>query len=81
MNDSLLIRQRLIGTAVGVTIPLLILIAIGYCVSMGSESTQSYELVTHNRQPILAQAALFLGAVGFYIPGLLKSNKESMIGE
>ena len=81
MNDSLLIRQQLIGTAVGVMILLLILMAIGYCVSTGSEGTQYYDLVTHNWQPILAQAALFLGAVGFYIPGLLKSNKESMIGE
>ncbi len=48
---------------------------------MGSKGTQSFDLVTNNWQPILAQAALFLGVVGFYIPGLLKSNKESVIGE
>ena len=73
-------RQRLIGTAVGAMIPLLILLPIGFSLPMGGEGTQYYDLVTNIWQPILAQATLFLGVVGFYIPGLLKSNKEPVIG-
>jgi hypothetical protein len=80
-SSKLLVTQRLIGTAVGALIPLLILLPIGYSVPMGTEGMQYYDLVTNHWQPILAQAALFAGIVGFYIPGLLKSNKETFMGE
>ena len=71
-----LLYQRLIGTAVGALIPLLILLPIGLSVPMGDEGTQFYDLVSNNWQPILAQTSLFAGIVGFYIPGLLKTKKN-----
>jgi hypothetical protein len=80
-SDKLLVSQRLIGTAVGAIIPLLILIPIGFSVPMGGESTQYYDLVTNNWQPVMAQASVFAGIIGFYLPGLLKNNKEPVIEE
>jgi hypothetical protein len=80
-SDKLLVAQRLIGTAVGAIIPLLILLAIGFSVPIGGAGTQYYDLVTNNWQPIMAQASVFAGILGFYLPGLLKSNKEHVIGE
>jgi hypothetical protein len=80
-SDKLLVVQRLIGTAVGAIIPLLILIPIGFSVPMGGESTQYYDLVTNNWQPVMAQASVFAGIIGFYLPGLLKNNKEPVIEE
>ena len=68
--------QRLIGSAIGALIPLLILVPIGYSIPIGAEGTQFYDLVSNNWQPTLAQTSLFLGIVGFYIPGLLKNNKN-----
>lgn len=62
---------RLIGTAVGALIPLLILLPIGFSVPVGDTGTQFYDLVTNNWQPILAQASLFLAIVGYYLPGML----------
>jgi len=76
-----LLSQRLIGTAVGALIPLLILLPIGFSVPIGDEGTQFYDLVSNNWQPILAQTSLFLGIVGFYIPGLLKSSKSEGLGK
>jgi hypothetical protein len=70
----LLEPQRLIGTAVGALIPLLILLPIGYSVHVGDVGTRFYELVTNNWQPILAQAALYAALLGFYVPGLIKTN-------
>ena len=80
-SDKLLVSQRLIGTAVGAIIPLLILIPIGFSVPMGGESTQYYDLVTNNWQPVMAQASVFAGIIGFYLPGLLKRNKEPVLEE
>ena len=70
-----IVPLRMIGSAVGVLIPLLILVPIGYSVPMGDEGTQFYDLVSNNWQPILAQTSLFAGIVGFYIPGFLRSSK------
>jgi hypothetical protein len=80
-GSRLLGWQRLIGTAVGALIPLLILLPIGYSVPVGDEGTRFYDLVSNNWQPILAQASLFAAIVGFYFPGLLKTNKEPVTGE
>ncbi len=80
-SDKLLVAQRLIGTALGAIIPLLILIPIGFSVPMRAEGTQYYDLVTNNWQPIMAQASVFTGIIGFYLPGLLKSNTEPVKGE
>jgi len=62
--------QRLISTAVGALIPLLILLPIGFSLPVGDTGTQFYDLVTNNWQPILAQASLFLAIVGYYLPGM-----------
>jgi len=77
----LLTRQRLIGTVIGAFIPLLILLVIGYSVPVGGSGTRFYDLVTNQWQPVLAQASLFTGIVGYYVPGPLKTNKESMMGD
>jgi len=77
----LLTRQRLIGTVIGALIPLLILLVIGYSVPVGGSGTRFYDLVTNQWQPILAQASLFTGIVGYYFPGLLKTNKEPVMGD
>ncbi len=63
--------QRLIGTAIGALIPLLILLPIGFSVPVGDTGTHFYDLVTNNWQPILAQASLFIGIVGYYVPGMI----------
>jgi hypothetical protein len=63
-----LTRQRLIGSAVGALVPLLVLVVIGYSFSHGSQGSNFYDMVTNNWQPILAQASLFAAIVGFYIP-------------
>ncbi len=63
--------QRLIGTATGALIPLLILLPIGFSVPVGDTGTHFYDLVTNNWQPILAQASLFIGIVGYYVPGMI----------
>lgn len=69
-------KERLIGTAVGALIPMIILLAIGYSVPVGTEGTRFYELVSNRWQPILAQAALFAAIVGYYAPSLFRVNPE-----
>jgi hypothetical protein len=76
-----LTRQRLIASAVGALIPLLILLPIGYSVPVGGSGSRFSALVTNNWQPILAQASLFAGIVGFYLPGVLKHNHEPVMGK
>jgi hypothetical protein len=66
---------RLVGSAVGALIPLLILLPIGYSVPVGAPGTQFYDLVADTWQPILAQASLFTAILGFYIPGMLPGNR------
>jgi hypothetical protein len=66
---------RLIGTAVGALIPLLILLVIGYRVPVGNEGTRFYDLVTNNWQPVLTQTSLFAAIVGYYVPGLLRGKR------
>ena len=66
---------RLVGSAVGALIPLLILLPIGYSIPIGATGTQFYDLVTNNWQPILAQASLFAAILGFYVPGMLPANR------
>jgi hypothetical protein len=73
--------QRIIGTAVGALIPLLILLPIGYSVPVGDVGTRFYDLVSNTWQPILAQASLFAAIVGFYVPGILKTNPKTTTGE
>lgn len=72
----LLGRQRLVGTMIGAAIPLIILIPIGYSVPVGDEGSRFYDLVTIQWQPILAQASLFAGLVGFYIMDILSRKKR-----
>jgi hypothetical protein len=68
-----LVRERLLGTAIGAAIPLLILLPIGFSVPVGASGTRFYDLVTNNWQPILAQASLFAAIVGYYASGKLIS--------
>jgi hypothetical protein len=63
--------QRLIGTAIGALIPFIILIPIGFSVPVGDAGSKFYDLVTNNWQPILAQASLFMGIVGYFVPGMI----------
>ena len=65
---------RLIGTAVGALIPLLILLVIGYSLPVGNEGTRFYDLVTNNWQPVLTQTSLFAAIVGYYIPGMFRGT-------
>lgn len=67
---ELFARERILWTAIGAAIPLLILVVIGYRLPVGAEGTRFFDLVTNNWQPILAQASLFAGIVGFYAAGL-----------
>ena len=76
-----LTRQRLIGTAIGALVPLLVLLVIGISVSVGTQGSNFYDLVASNWQPILAQVSLFAAIVGFYIPGVLKTNPETTMGD
>lgn len=73
-DSRTLLRQRLVGSAIGALIPLLILLLIGFSLPIGGEGTQYYEVVTDNWQPILAQASVFAGILGFYIPGFLRTS-------
>jgi hypothetical protein len=66
--------QRLIGAAIGAFIPLFILLLIGYSLHVGDVGSFSYHLMTDNWQTLLAQTALYAGMLGFYIPGILKTN-------
>jgi len=70
-DPRLLPTQRLVGSAVGALIPLLILLPIGFSVPVGDTGTSFYDLITNNWQPILAQASLFVAILGFYVPGLV----------
>jgi hypothetical protein len=76
----LLSRERLIGTMIGAAIPLLILIPIGYSVPVGDAGSRFYNLVTNQWQPILAQAALFAGLVGYYVPSVIKRENTPPMG-
>ncbi len=67
----LLPYQRLLGSAVGALIPLLILLPIGFSVPVGDTGTSFYNLVTNNWQPILAQASLLVAIAGYYVPSLI----------
>jgi hypothetical protein len=74
-----LTAQRLLGTAIGALIPLLILLPIGFSVPVGDSGTRFYDLVTNNWQPILAQASLLAAVVGYHVPGVLKVNRQSVL--
>jgi hypothetical protein len=76
---SVLPTQRLLGTAIGALIPLLILLPIGFSVPVGEAGTRFYDLVSNNWQPILAQAALFTAILGYFVPGMLIVNREPMV--
>jgi hypothetical protein len=78
---SPLTRQRLIGSAVGALVPLLLLLVIGYSVSIGTQGSNFYDLVTNNWQPILAQVSMFAAVLGFYIPGIMKISTETKMGD
>ncbi len=76
---SLNTLPRLIGSAIGALIPLLVLLPIGYSVPVGDTGTQFYNLVTSTWQPILTQAALFTALVGYYVPGVIKLKRTSSV--
>lgn len=71
--------QRLLGTAIGALIPLLILLPIGYSVEVGDIGSRFYDLVTNHWQPILAQGSLFAAILGFFIPGMFTANNPSAV--
>jgi hypothetical protein len=71
--------QRLLGTAIGALIPLLILLPIGFSVPVGDTGTRFYDLVTNNWQPILAQGSLFAAILGFFVPGVFKENNAPVV--
>ena len=71
--------QRLLGTAIGALIPLLILLPIGFSITVGDSGTRFYDLVTNSWQPILAQTSLFAAILGYYVPGVLKVNRDPVI--
>jgi hypothetical protein len=77
MDVRALQTQRLLATAVGALIPLLILVAIGSTLPVGVEGTPFYDLVTNNWQPALAQASLLAAVIGFYVPGLFPLTSKS----
>ncbi len=68
---------RLVGSAIGALIPLLILLPIGFSVPVGDTGTSFYDLVTNNWQPILVQASLLVAVAGYYAPGLLNFASRS----
>ncbi len=69
--------QRLLGSAIGALIPLIILLPIGFSVPIGDSGTRFYDLVTNNWQPILAQASLFAAILGYFVPGMIKEKNQS----
>jgi hypothetical protein len=71
-----LAKQRVLGSAIGTLVPLLILVPIGFSVPVGDAGSKFYDLVTNNWQPILAQASFFAGIVGYYIPGLIRTSSQ-----
>jgi hypothetical protein len=73
--------QRLLGSAIGALIPLLILLPIGFSVPVGDSGTRFYDLVTNSWQPILAQASLFAAILGYFIPGMLKVNRQLVVNK
>jgi hypothetical protein len=75
-DTRLLTGLRLLGTAIGALIPVLVLLPIGFSVPVGDSGTRFYDLVTNNWQPILAQASLFVAIVGYYAPGLFNRSPQ-----
>ncbi|GEM_PF-1449353 len=75
-SARLLPRSRLLASALGGLIPLLILLPIGYSIPIGATGTAFYQLVTNNWQPILAQVALFTCILGFYLPGVMPAMRK-----
>jgi len=80
-NVRPLTRQRLIGSAVGALVPILVLVVIGFSFFHGTQGSNFYDQVTNNWQPILAQTSLFTAIVGFYFPGILKNSTETTMGD
>jgi hypothetical protein len=71
----LLSAQRLVGSMIGALLPLVILLGIGLSIPVGDVGSNFYDIVSNHWQPILAQASLFTAIVGYYVPGVLKSNR------
>ncbi len=70
---------RLIGTAIGALIPLLVLLPIGFAIPVGDTGTRFYDVITNNWQPILAQASLFAAILGYFIPGMFKNADAPVV--
>ncbi len=75
---QLLPYQRIIASAIGALIPILILLPIGFSVPVGDTGTAFSDLVTNNWQPILVQTSLLAGVAGFYTPGLFSPRSKSV---
>ena len=73
--------QRFLGAAIGTLIPILILLPIGFSVPVGDSGTRFYDLVTNNWQPVLTQTSLFTAVLGYYLPGVLKVNRDPVINK
>ncbi len=74
-NQPLLLPQRWIFTALFVVIPLFILLPLGLAIEPGGEDTEFGITILDRWQPILAQAAWWLGILGFYTPSWSKKKK------
>jgi hypothetical protein len=74
---NILSVQRLLGTAIGALIPLIIVLVIGFSIPMDGAGTRFYDLVANRWQPILAQVSLFAAILGYYFPGLLIIKRAS----
>ena len=75
----LLTVQRLLGSAIGALIPLVILLPIGFNVPVGDFGTRFFDLVTNYWQPILAQASLFAAILGYFVPEMINVKNRSTI--
>ena len=75
----LLTGKRLLGSAIGALIPLVILLPIGFSVPVGDSGTRFFDLVTNNWQPILAQASLFAAILGYFVPGMINVKNQPTI--
>jgi hypothetical protein len=68
---------RILATAIGALIPMIILLPIGFSVPVGNTGSSFYNLVTVQWQPILVQASIFAAIVGFYVPSLVRPAAPS----
>lgn len=62
-------RARLIGTAIGGLIPILVLIGIRMVIAPNGTESQFKDVIANQWQPRLTSSSLVTGLVGFFLPG------------